>query len=170
MTETPRPAPLLDAAGLDRFLEEARRAGLRLVFTNGCFDLIHPGHIAYLTEARSLGDRLILGLNTDASVRRLKGTGRPLVPQEGRAAVLAALRCVDAVTLFEEDTPRDLILRVRPHVLVKGGDYRPEEVVGAADLPAWGGVLRILPFVPGYSSSRLMDQLRNLKGNNPLSA
>ncbi len=170
MTEAPRPAPLLDDAGLERFLAEARGASLRLVFTNGCFDLIHPGHVAYLTEARSLGDRLIVGLNADASVRRLKGPGRPLIGQEGRAAVLGALRCVDAVVLFGEDTPRDLILRVRPHVLVKGGDYRAEDVVGATDLPAWGGTLRILPYLPGHSTSEIMDRLRNPKGNNPFSA
>jgi rfaE bifunctional protein nucleotidyltransferase chain/domain len=170
MSEPFLPAPLLDDAGLDRFLEAARASRLRLVFTNGCFDLIHPGHVAYLSEARSLGDRLIVGLNTDAGVRRLKGPERPLVPQEGRAAVLCALRCVDAVVLFGADTPRDLILRIRPQILVKGGDYTPETVVGASDLPAWGGTLRILPFLPGYSTSEIADRLRNPKGHNPFSA
>lgn len=170
MTDPVRPAPLLDARGLDCFLADCRAAGLRLVFTNGCFDLIHPGHVAYLSEARSLGDRLIVGLNTDASVRRLKGPDRPLVPEAGRASVLAALRCVDAVVLFDEDTPRDLILRVRPAILVKGGDYTPETVVGASDVSSWGGTLRILPFLPGYSTSGIVDRLRNLKGNNPFSA
>lgn len=154
-------APILDEAALDRFLEETRDRRLRLVFTNGCFDLIHPGHVAYLTEARSLGDRLLVGLNSDASVRRLKGPPRPLVPAGGRAAVLASLRCVDAVTFFDEDTPRDLILRVRPAVLAKGGDYRPEEVVGASDLQAWGGELRILAFRPGYATSDLVRRIRN---------
>jgi rfaE bifunctional protein nucleotidyltransferase chain/domain len=170
MIEPPPPAPLLDGPGLDRFLTETRGAGLRLVFTNGCFDLIHPGHVAYLTQARFLGDRLIVGLNTDESVRRLKGPDRPLIGQEGRAAVLGALRCVDAVVLFEEDTPRDLILRIRPHVLVKGGDYRAEDVVGATDLPAWGGTVRILPYLPGHSTSEIISRLRNPKGNNPFSA
>jgi D-beta-D-heptose 7-phosphate kinase/D-beta-D-heptose 1-phosphate adenosyltransferase len=160
-SKPPAAAPILDPAALERFLAPVRAAGLRLVFTNGCFDLIHPGHVAYLEEARALGDRLLVGLNTDASVRRLKGPARPLVPAEGRAAVLAALRCVDAVTFFDEDTPRDLILRVRPAFLVKGGDYRPEEVVGAADLPAWGGELRILPFRAGYATSDLVRRIRN---------
>ena len=163
-------APILDDATLPGFLDETRREGLRLVFTNGCFDLIHPGHVAYLAEARALGDRLLVGLNTDASVRRLKGPDRPLVPQADRAQVLASLRFVDGVVLFGEETPRTLILRVRPHVLVKGGDYRPEEVVGASDLPRWGGELRILPFRPGYSTSDLIDRLRKSKGTNPFSA
>ena len=169
MPDATRSAPLLDAAGLDRFLADARGADLKLVFTNGCFDLIHPGHVAYLAAARALGDRLIVGLNSDAGIRRLKGAGRPLIPQEGRAAVLGALRSVDAVVLFDEETPRDLILKVRPDVLVKGGDYRPDEVVGAGDLPAWGGTLRIVPFLPGHSTSTIIDRLRNLKGNNKFS-
>jgi len=157
------PALILDAAGLDRFLAETRRDGLRLVFTNGCFDLIHPGHVGYLAEARALGDRLLVGLNSDASVRRLKGPDRPLVPERGRAEILASFRCVDAVVIFEEDTPRDLILRVRPQVLVKGGDYVPVQVVGATDLPGWGGELQILPFREGYASSKLIAAL----GGNP---
>lgn len=155
-------APILDDEGLGRFLEEVRAQRLRLVFTNGCFDLIHPGHVAYLNEARALGDRLLVGLNSDASVRRLKGPPRPLIPAEGRALVLASLRSVDAVTLFDTDTPRDLILRVRPAILAKGGDYRPDEVVGATDLPAWGGVLTTLPFRPGYATSEIVRRIRNL--------
>jgi D-beta-D-heptose 7-phosphate kinase/D-beta-D-heptose 1-phosphate adenosyltransferase len=163
-------APILDEPGLLRFLDEIRANGLRLVFTNGCFDLIHPGHVAYLMEARALGDRLLVGLNSDDSVRRLKGAGRPLIPERGRGEILAALRCVDAVVVFGEDTPRELILRVRPKFLVKGGDYRPEEVVGATDLPGWGGELRILPFREGFATSKIIAAVRNPKGNNPLSA
>ena len=158
----PRPAPLLDAEGLERFLEDVRISRHRLVFTNGCFDLIHPGHIFSLMEARALGDRLLVGLNSDESVRRLKGEGRPLIPELGRVAILGALRCVDAVTLFDEATPRDLILRVRPQLLVKGGDYRQDEIVGAADLHMWGGRLEILPYRKGYSTSDLMERVRNL--------
>jgi len=156
------PAPVFaagDVSGLDRHLAAVRASGLRLVFTNGCFDLIHPGHVAYLAAARALGDRLLVGLNSDASVRRLKGPGRPIVPEADRAAVLAAFRSVDAVAIFGEDTPRDLIVRVRPAVLVKGGDYAPSEVAGAGDLPAWGGELRIVPFVPGYATSSVIARI-----------
>jgi rfaE bifunctional protein nucleotidyltransferase chain/domain len=163
-------APILDDAGLSAFLAEVRRKGERLVFTNGCFDLIHPGHVAYLAEARALGDCLLVGMNSDESVRRLKGPERPLVGERDRAAVLAALRSVDAVTIFEEDTPLDLIRRVRPAYLVKGGDYEPGQVVGADDLAAWGGELRIVPFREGYATSTIIARLRNPKGNNHLSA
>jgi rfaE bifunctional protein nucleotidyltransferase chain/domain len=118
--------------------------------------------VAYLMQARALGDRLLVGLNSDDSVRRLKGPGRPLVDARGRAIVLGSLRCVDGITLFGQDTPRELILRVRPAVLVKGGDYRAEEVVGASDLPQWGGRLEILPFQGGYGTSELIRRIRNL--------
>ena len=158
----PRPAPILDADGLEHFLDDVRSRNLRLVFTNGCFDLIHPGHVAYLMQARALGDRLLIGLNSDESVRRLKGAGRPLVDARGRAIVLCSLRCVDGITLFGEETPRKLILRVRPSVLVKGGDYKPEEVAGASDLPQWGGRLVILPFREGYGTTELIRRIRNL--------
>jgi D-beta-D-heptose 7-phosphate kinase/D-beta-D-heptose 1-phosphate adenosyltransferase len=113
-------------------------------------------------QARALGDRLLVGLNSDESVRRLKGPGRPLVDARGRAIVLGSLRCVDAIALFSQETPRELILRVRPAVLVKGGDYKPEEVVGADDLPRWGGRLQILPFQRGYGTSELIQRIRNL--------
>lgn len=164
------PAPLLDSSGLVRYLDEIRAGSLRLVFTNGCFDLIHPGHAEYLREARSLGDRLLVGLNSDASVRRLKGPGRPILDERARATVLGAIRWVDATVLFDEDTPLDLILRVRPDVLVKGGDYTLDRVVGAREVLAWGGEVRIVPFLPGHSTSEIVSRLRNLKGNNTLSA
>lgn len=164
------PTPLLGEADLERTLSDARSRGLRIVFTNGCFDLIHPGHVAYLAEARALGDLLLVGLNSDASVRRLKGPGRPLIPQAGRAMVLASLRSVDGVVLFEEDTPLRLILKVRPRFLVKGGDYTPDRVVGVSDLAGWGGELILLPYRSGFSTSGLMQNIRNLKGDNQLSA
>jgi len=162
--------PLLGDDDLDRILTDARSRELRVVFTNGCFDLIHPGHVAYLADARALGDLLLVGLNSDASVRRLKGAGRPLIPQDGRAMVLASLRSVDGVVLFEEDTPRSLIRRLRPRFLVKGGDYTADRVVGASDLVGWGGELILLPFRSGYSTSELIRNIRNLKGDNQLSA
>ncbi|HEX6941151.1 MAG TPA: D-glycero-beta-D-manno-heptose 1-phosphate adenylyltransferase [Longimicrobiales bacterium] len=131
-----------------------------VVFTNGCFDLLHRGHIEYLFAARALGDALVLGLNTDASVRRLKGDGRPLNAQDDRAIVVAALACVDAVVLFDEDTPRDLIAALLPDVLVKGGDYRAEDVVGKAEVEAAGGRVVILPYLEGRSTTGLVKRIQ----------
>ena len=133
-----------------------RAAGQRLVFTNGCFDLLHRGHVTYLAEARALGDRLIVGLNSDDSVRKLKGTRRPLQTQSDRAFILAGLRAVDLVVVFEDDTPLELIKTLRPNVLVKGGDYSIATIVGAAEMQAWGGEVRVLSFVEGKSSSKLI--------------
>jgi D-beta-D-heptose 7-phosphate kinase/D-beta-D-heptose 1-phosphate adenosyltransferase len=135
----------------------------RLVFTNGCFDLIHPGHVAYLDAARRLGDRLVVGVNTDASVRRLKGDQRPLVPEQARASVLAGLASVDAVVFFEQDTPAELIDLLRPDVLVKGGDYAPSEIVGRESVEADGGEVRVIPFLPGYSTSELVRRIQQLE-------
>ena len=129
-----------------------------LVFTNGCFDLLHRGHVEYLYAARALGDALVVGVNTDASVRRLKGAGRPVVSEDDRAFVLAGLGCVDAVTLFDEDTPRDLIAALLPDVLVKGGDYSPETVVGRAEVEAAGGRVAIVPLVPGRSTTAILQR------------
>ncbi len=131
----------------------------RVVFTNGCFDLLHVGHVRLLKQARKLGDVLVVGLNSDASVRRLKGDARPLVPEAGRAEVLAALECVDAVTIFEEDTPRELIAALRPDVLVKGGDWKPEQIVGRKEVEAAGGRVVVLPYLEGYSTSTLIAKI-----------
>ena len=137
--------------------------GLKVVFTNGCFDLLHPGHVAYLEEARSLGDALLVAVNTDASARRLqKGAGRPVNPETDRARMLAGLAAVDRVVLFDEDTPLEIITALQPDILVKGGDYRVEEVVGREIVLARGGQVRILPFQSGYSTSRLLERLRLL--------
>lgn len=141
---------------------ELRRAGRRVVFTNGCFDLLHAGHVAYLAEARRLGDALVVGLNGDASVRALKGPGRPLVPAEDRAAVLAALRAVDAVVVFDELTAESLVAAIRPDVYVKGGDWatgdrRPPE---AAVVEGYGGRVVFLPYLPGRSTSGLVARIR----------
>jgi D-beta-D-heptose 7-phosphate kinase/D-beta-D-heptose 1-phosphate adenosyltransferase len=130
------------------------------VFTNGCFDLLHPGHVAYLDEARRLGDALVVGVNTDASVRRLKGPSRPLVAQADRALVLAALAAVDAVSLFDEDTPLELVRALRPDVLVKGGDYGIEGIVGREVVEGDGGEVRALAFREGYSTTALLERLR----------
>ncbi len=137
--------------------------GQRVVFTNGCFDLLHRGHVRLLEQARAEGDVLVVGLNSDASVERLKGAGRPLVPQSDRAAVLAALECVDAATVFEEDTPRELIVALQPDVLVKGGDWAPDKIVGRADVEASGGRVVVVPYLEGYSTSALIAKLANKK-------
>jgi D-beta-D-heptose 7-phosphate kinase/D-beta-D-heptose 1-phosphate adenosyltransferase len=150
----------------DRILERsvlierfARPRAGRLVFTNGVFDLLHRGHVEYLFAARRLGDALVVGVNTDASVRRLKGRDRPINAQDDRAFVLAGLACVDAVTLFAEDTPLALIAELLPDVLVKGGDYTPETVVGKEAVEAGGGRVVILPFVPGRSTTAIVDAI-----------
>jgi rfaE bifunctional protein nucleotidyltransferase chain/domain len=131
-----------------------------VVFTNGCFDVLHRGHAEYLRAARALGDALVVGLNSDASVRRLKGPTRPVNPQDDRAYLLASLAAVDAVVLFEEDTPRELIRTLLPDVLVKGGDYRAEEVVGAEEVTAAGGRVVIAPLVPGRSTTTILERAR----------
>ena len=136
----------------------------RLCFTNGCFDLIHPGHVRYLADARALGDFLVVGLNSDASVARLKGPGRPLQDEAARAAILLGLRSVDAVIRFDEDTPQELIRALQPDVLVKGGDYTPETVVGRDLVEARGGKLVLIPFLPGHSTSRIEQRIRSGRG------
>lgn len=132
-----------------------------LVFTNGCFDLLHPGHVTYLAQARALGDALVVGVNTDRSVRALaKGPGRPLVDEKARAHVLAALESVDAVCLFDEDTPERLIASLLPDVLVKGGDYALDQVVGRTEVERAGGRVELLPFLEGYSTTALVERIR----------
>lgn len=133
----------------------------RLVFTNGCFDLLHPGHVTYLAAARALGDTLVVGVNTDASVRRLeKAPDRPLVDERARSLVVAGLESVDAVCLFDEDTPAALIEALVPDVLVKGGDYALDQVVGRAVVEAAGGRVELIPFVEGYSTTDLVRRIR----------
>lgn len=140
-------------------LEPLREAGWRVAFTNGCFDILHRGHVQYLEQARSLADMLIVGLNSDDSTRRLKGVGRPVNPQDDRAFVLTGLRCVDHVVIFNEDTPERLISLLRPDVHVKGGDYRVEDLPEAAVVRSYGGDVVIIPFVEGRSTSRLIERL-----------
>lgn len=160
---TPRdPAvKLLTRTGLlQRF---GRPRAQRVVFTNGCFDVLHRGHVTYLDAARRLGDLLVVGVNTDASVRRLaKGPGRPVTPEADRALMVAALESVDAVTLFDEDTPLELIAALVPDVLVKGGDYVPHQVVGRDVVEGAGGRVVILPFVPGYSTTGILQRMKDV--------
>jgi rfaE bifunctional protein nucleotidyltransferase chain/domain len=141
-------------------LEAWRAARGVIVFTNGVFDLLHRGHLDLLERCRALGDRLVVGVNGDASVRRLKGAGRPLVPAAERAALLGALRCVDLAVIFDDDTPERLIREVRPQVLVKGGDWPVERIVGRAFVEAEGGRVLSLPLREGYATSRLVERIR----------
>ena len=138
-----------------------KRAGHRVVFTNGCFDLLHPGHVRCLAEARALGDLLIVAVNSDRSVRTIKGPERPLVPEQDRAEVLASLASVDYVTIFDEPTPRELISRVLPSLLVKGADWAPGEIVGREEVEAAGGRVVPIPLAPGYSTTKLVERIRN---------
>ena len=157
----PQNRHITDRVGIVRLANIWRVKGDRIVFTNGVFDLMHRGHVTYLDEAAALGDRLVIGLNSDASVKRLgKGTDRPLNDQDSRAKVLSALRCVDAVVIFDEDTPLDLITALRPDVLVKGGDWSPERIVGAEIVKAAGGSVHSLPLVEGFSTTALLTKIR----------
>ncbi len=132
----------------------------KIVFTNGCFDIIHAGHIDYLSKARDLGNILFIGLNTDDSVKRLKGENRPVNDENARAIILAALQFVDAVVLFDEDTPYNLIKTVQPDILVKGSDYKPEDIVGADIVLAKGGEIKTIDFLNGYSTSGIIERIR----------
>jgi len=156
---TPRKArsKLLTRSAAVGAVRAARRRGLSVVFTNGCFDLLHVGHVRALETARRLGDRLIVGVNTDAGVRRLKGPGRPIVPARQRAEMLAALECVDGVVLFREATPLALIRALRPQVLAKGGDWSRDAIVGREEVEGWGGRVVRLRQVPGVRTSRLIS-------------
>ena len=142
-----------------RFAPE-KRNGRRVVFTNGCFDLLHPGHVRTLEQARELGDVLIVGLNSDASVRKLKGEGRPLIPEQERAETLAAFEAVDAVVIFDDLTPLHVIARLLPDVLVKGGDWAGDRIVGREEVEAAGGRVVSVPVVPGISTSEILQRMR----------
>jgi D-beta-D-heptose 7-phosphate kinase/D-beta-D-heptose 1-phosphate adenosyltransferase len=147
----------LDELRIER--ERLRRAGRRVIFTNGCFDLIHPGHVNYLRQARRLGDVLIVALNSDRSVRELKGEKRPILNQDERAEVVAALSCVDYVTIFDDPTPREVIASLLPDTLVKGGDWGIDQIVGREEVEAAGGVVLSLPFIEGCSTSELIERI-----------
>ncbi len=134
----------------------------KIVFTNGCFDIIHRGHLEYLMKAASLGNVLVIGLNSDNSVKRLKGENRPVQDQESRALVLASLQFVNAVVIFDEDTPYELIEKVQPHVLTKGGDYSKENIVGSDLVIANGGQVEVIPFVDGFSTTNIINQLHKI--------
>jgi D-beta-D-heptose 7-phosphate kinase/D-beta-D-heptose 1-phosphate adenosyltransferase len=153
-------AKLVDPPLLERLLDSARRAGRKVVFTNGCFDVLHAGHVDLLRQARAFGDLLVVGLNDDASVRRLKGAGRPVNPLEARAAVLGGLASVDYVVAFGEDTPAEILERVRPDVLVKGEDWKDKGVVGRELVEGYGGKVELVRLLEGYSTTDTLKKLR----------
>jgi len=151
---------IVDRQHISEICEQLRNEGKRIVFTNGCFDIIHAGHVHYLTEAKKLGDVLIVGLNTDASVRRLKGSARPINNEQDRAEVLNALKPVDYVVLFDEDTPLELINQVRPDFLVKGADYQRQNIVGADFVESYGGRVATIEFVEGKSTTNIINRMK----------
>jgi len=157
-----RPArrKIVSVRALQAAVRSARRRGRRVVFTNGCFDLLHVGHIRYLEQAKRLGGLLVVAVNTDRSVRRLKGPHRPIVPQAQRAEVIAALGCVDYVVLFSTPTPRPLIARVRPDILVKGADWSIDRIAGKAEVEASGGRVRTIHLTPGVSTTRIIRRIK----------
>ena len=155
-------ASLAKIVSTDEFISrisEWKENDLMVVFTNGCFDILHLGHVDYLEKASNFGDKLVIGLNSDRSVGILKGVGRPINDQQARSRVLAALEFVDLVTLFDEDTPYGLIDRAKPNVLVKGGDYRRQDIVGADAVVANGGLIKTIPLVKGYSTSEIISKI-----------
>jgi D-glycero-beta-D-manno-heptose 1-phosphate adenylyltransferase len=156
------PQKIFDLSGLQHQLSRWRLLGKTVAFTNGCFDILHQGHIASLSDAARTADFLVVGLNSDASTCRLKGEGRPVNDQHARATVMASLLMVDAVILFEEDTPLDLINAIRPDVLVKGGDYTLEQIVGAKEVIEAGGRVVINPIVPGFSTTGIIEKIHRL--------
>lgn len=153
---------LLD--GAYAVIDGRKARGDRVVFTNGCFDLLHPGHTRYLADARKFGEILIVAVNSDRSVRALKGDGRPIFPQEERAEILAALEAVDYVTIFDDPTPRTVIARMLPHVLVKGAGWGPNEIVGRAEVEAAGGRVVSMPAVPGFSTTGIINAVQKIFG------
>ena len=146
---------------IESSLAPFRSAGKKIVFTNGCFDLLHVGHVRYLQEARQLGDLLVVGVNSDASVKRLKGPTRPVQIENDRAEILAALAAVDFTVIFTEDTPENLIHKVKPDILVKGGDWQIEQIVGAPFVQSYGGKVMSLQFVDGKSTTKLIEKAQN---------
>lgn len=143
-------------------IDAAKNAGKKIIFTNGCFDIIHAGHTHYLAKAKALGDLLVVALNSDASVREIKGEKRPLVPEDERAEVIAALGCVDFVVIFDEPDPQALVDLLRPDVLVKGGDWREEDVIGRESVASWGGKVVIIPHKKGLSTTNIVERIKSV--------
>ncbi len=150
-------------AAIKKIVAAIKRKKQRIVFTNGCFDIIHPGHAYYLAACRRYGDVLIVGLNADASVKRLKGPTRPIFPEKTRAYMLSQLASIDYIVIFSEDTPRELIARVRPDVLVKGGDYQGKTLAGEKIVRSYGGTIKLIPYLKGFSTTRVLNAITSGK-------
>jgi len=157
---------ILERNALQDKLEELRKKGKKIAFTNGCFDILHVGHVRYLREAKKTADVLVLALNSDSSVRSLKGKERPLVPEKERAEIIAALEFIDFVTIFPESTPLELINYLKPDILIKGGDWAEEAVVGREEIKDWGGRVTIIPEVEGKSTTNIVEKIKNLYCSN----
>lgn len=153
---------ILDRNTLKNELDPLRKNGKKIAFTNGCFDILHIGHIRYLREAKKTADILVLAINSDASVKKIKGEKRPLVPQEDRAEIMAALEFIDFVTIFDETTPLELINLLKPDVLIKGGDWAQDKVVGRDEIKKWGGKLTLIPEINGKSTTSIVDKIRQV--------
>jgi len=153
---------ILDRNTLKNELDPLRKKGKKIAFTNGCFDILHIGHIRYLREAKKTADILVLAINSDASVKKIKGEKRPLVPQEDRAEIMAALEFIDFVTIFDETTPLELINLLKPDVLIKGGDWAEDKVVGRDEIKKWGGKLTLIPEINGKSTTSIVDKIRQV--------
>lgn len=151
---------IMSSAALAKKLSEVKSKGKRVVFTNGCFDILHVGHVDYLSKARKLGDILVVGLNSDSSVRKIKGLGRPINKERDRAKILSSLYFVDYVTIFDESTPEKLIKQLKPSVLVKGGDWKKDDIVGGDFIASIGGRVATIPFVNGYSTTYLINKIK----------
>lgn len=162
MNRKPATSKIFDLQELADQIAVWRRQGDLIVFTNGCFDILHAGHIKYLEAASNLGQRMIVAVNDDASVKRLKGATRPINILDSRMYLLASLSCIDGVVAFPEDTPLEVIKKLQPDILVKGGDYNPETIVGAQEVISWGGKVEVIPFVEGFSTSRLESRILEL--------
>lgn len=165
--ERPGTARVIPREEVSEFAAALRRQGRRIVFTNGVFDLLHPGHIRYLRAARALGDILMVGINSDGSVRRNKGPARPITPEDERAELLAAVEAVDAVVIFDEDTPANMIVAVQPDVLVKGADWPANQIVGRDTVEAGGGRVVLVPVEEGYSTTSIVERIKNGSGQAP---
>jgi len=152
---------ILSQEALAQQVKKWQAQGEKVVFTNGCFDIVHLGHIDYLEKARALGDRLVVGINSDASVKRLKGKNRPVIEEYARLRMIAAMAFVDAVCLFDEDTPKSLIEKISPDILTKGNDYTPENIVGADFVVAKGGEVKTIDLVEGFSTSKIIDKIKS---------
>ncbi|MDD5712923.1 MAG: D-glycero-beta-D-manno-heptose 1-phosphate adenylyltransferase [Smithellaceae bacterium] len=155
---------ILARTDLKKELDRLRAAGKKIAFTNGCFDILHVGHVRYLREAKKMGDVLVLAMNSDTSVRALKGDKRPIVPEQERADVIAALESVDYVTIFDELTPLALMVYLKPDVIIKGGDWKEEDIVGRAEVKSWGGKVAVIPEIKGASTTNIVEKIRQVYG------